>query len=51
VERHNWSYEEALEKFYNSKTCAGLSDKGTGMFTFAPREIVELFDQELGLLD
>ena len=47
VERHNWTYEEALEKFYNSKVCKGLSDKSTGMFTFAPREIVELFDQGL----
>jgi hypothetical protein len=45
---HSWTYEETLDKFYNSKVCKGLSDKSTGMFTFAPREIIELFEQEAG---
>ena len=49
VHRHNWSYEDALRKFYNSNACKGLSDKNTGMFTFAPNEIVYIFDKELGL--
>ena len=49
AERHNWSYEKTLETFYSSKVCEGLSDRSTGMFTFAPREIIELFDQEFGL--
>ena len=49
VRRYSWSYEDALEKFYNSKVCLGLSDKNTGMFTFAPNEIVYLLDKELGL--
>ena len=43
---HNWTYEETLDRFYNSAVCKGLSDKKTGMFTFAPREIIELFEQE-----
>jgi len=43
---HNWTYEETLDRFYNSGVCKGLSDKRTGMFTFAPREIIELFEQE-----
>ena len=49
VERYNWSYDDALDKFYNSKVCEGISDKSTGMFTFALKEIVELFAKELGL--
>ncbi|MCL2366373.1 MAG: hypothetical protein FWC75_04915 [Oscillospiraceae bacterium] len=48
AERNSWSYEEAFEKFYNSKICKGLSDRRTGMFTFAPREIVELVEWEVG---
>ena len=46
AKRNNWSYEETLEIFYNSKVCIGISDRSTGMFTFAPREIVELLEQE-----
>lgn len=46
AEKHNWTYEETLERFYNSRVCRGLSDEQTGMFTFSPREIVELFEQE-----
>jgi carbamoylphosphate synthase small subunit len=43
---HNWSYETTLEKFYHSNTCKGISDVETGMFTYAPREIIELFENE-----
>ena len=46
---HNWTYEETFDRFYNSKVCKGLSNKKTGMFTFAPREIIELFEQETSL--
>jgi len=49
VQRYGLSYIDALEVFYNSKVCKGLSDKSTGMFTFAPNEIVLLLDKELGL--
>lgn len=47
AQKHNWSYETALEKFYHSNTCKGISDEETGMFTFAPREIIGLFEEEL----
>ena len=50
VKKHDWTYETALEKFYHSETCKGISDEETGMFTFAPREIIELFEGEV-LLD
>jgi hypothetical protein len=46
AKKYNWTYEETLDKFYNSVVCKGLSDRKTGMFTFAPREIIELFEQE-----
>ena len=44
--KNNWSYETALEKFYHSETCKGISDKETGMFTFAPRDIIALIEEE-----
>lgn len=46
TEQHSWTYEETLDKFYTSKVCKGLSEVKTGMFTFSPREIIELFEQE-----
>ena len=45
---HHWTYEETLEKFYESGVCKGVSDRRTGMFTFAPIEIIELFEEEIG---
>ena len=45
---HKWTFEETLDRFYNSKVCKGISDKRTGMFTFAPREVIELFNEEAG---
>ena len=47
VQRNNWSYEDALRIFYSSNVCKGLSDENTGMFTFAPKEIVYLLEREL----
>ncbi len=46
-----WTYEETLEKFYHSQVCKGISDRRTGMFTFAHIEIEELFDEELNGVD
>jgi len=46
AQKKRWTYEETIEKFYRSDTCKGVSDKETGMFTFAPREIIELFEEE-----
>jgi hypothetical protein len=48
AEKKHWTYEETIEKFYRSETCKGISDSETGMFTFAPREIIELFEEETG---
>ena len=50
TKKHNWTYETTLEKFYHSETCKGISDEETGMFTFAPREIIELFEEEQGTI-
>jgi hypothetical protein len=45
VQKYGIGYEEAMDKFYHSKVCALISDESTGVFTFAPREIVALFDE------
>jgi len=45
---HKWTFEETFDQFYRSKTCKSLSDEKTGMFTFAPKEIIELFEEETG---
>ena len=49
VQRYNLSYENALKVFYTSNVCKGLSDENTGMFTFAPKDIVYLLNRELEL--
>ncbi|MCL1903164.1 MAG: hypothetical protein FWF94_01955 [Oscillospiraceae bacterium] len=46
AQSHSWTYEETIERFYRSDTCRGISDSETGMFTYAPREIIELFEEE-----
>jgi hypothetical protein len=35
-----------MEKFYDSEVCKNLSNEATGFFTYAPIEIVELFEEE-----
>ena len=47
AKRNQWTFEEALERFYCSDTCKNLSDERTGMFTFAPKDIVEMLEEEL----
>ena len=49
AKRLNCTYEEIMEKFYHSTVCKRISDRKTGYFTFAPIEIVELFEEELNL--
>ncbi len=46
MERYNWTFDTALERFYHSNVCANISDERTGFFTFAPIEIIELFAEE-----
>jgi len=50
AEMHLWTYEEAMERFFRSSTCKNLSDERTGMFTLAPIEIIEMFEEELSQL-
>ena len=47
---HQWTFEETLDRFYRSETCKNLSDERTGMFTFSPKEIVVVFEEELSAL-
>jgi hypothetical protein len=47
AKRLNWTYSQAMEQFFNSKICSQLSDRRTGLFTCAPIEIVELFEEEI----
>jgi hypothetical protein len=51
AKRFEWTYSQAMERFYNSKICNQLSDRRTGLFTCAPIEIVELFEDEIQGLD
>jgi hypothetical protein len=46
-ERQSWTYEQAMELFYNSETCKLVSDRRTGLFTCAPIEIAEKLEEEI----
>jgi len=46
AKKRKWTYEKTMDKFYNSAVCKYLSDRETGYYTFAPREIIELFEEE-----
>lgn len=45
--RQNWSYEDTIDRFYHSNTCRNISNKETGLFTYAPWEIVAMFEEEI----
>jgi hypothetical protein len=45
--KRGWTYEETFERFYNSEVCKNVSNRATGMFTYAPIEIMELFEEEI----
>ncbi|MDR1496016.1 MAG: hypothetical protein LBS67_03745 [Clostridiales Family XIII bacterium] len=45
AEKYGWGYRSAMDRFYNSKVCMLMSDEETGVFTYAPHEVVELFDE------
>lgn len=45
AKKYNWTYQETFDKFYTSKVCEGLSNKDTGIFTFSPKEVVQLFEE------
>ena len=46
ADRHNWTFEDTLDRFYNSEACLELSDKETGYFTISHLELAELFDSK-----
>ena len=46
VQKYNWTYEDTMEKFYQSKICRKISDRATGAFTFAPRELIWFLEEE-----
>jgi hypothetical protein len=45
AKRNNWSYEETMDRFYNSEVCRYLSDRNNGLFTFPPVAIIDLFSE------
>ena len=47
AEMHNWTYTHTLDIFYNSKVCKLLSNEDTGVFTYAPYDIVGMFEKEM----
>jgi len=42
----NISLDEAFDLFYNSKVCELLSDKDTGLFTYAPQDLAQMIDDK-----
>ncbi len=46
MDRYNWTYDTAMERFYYSDVCARISNEASGLFTCAPIEILELFEEE-----
>ena len=46
AKNHGWTHEKAMSEFYNSGTCRALSNKETGVFAYAPWEIIEMFEED-----
>jgi len=46
--RKNISLDDAFDLFYASKVCELLSDKETGLFTYAPQDLAQMIDDEQG---
>lgn len=42
AKRKEISLDEAFDMFYNSKVCEMLSDRETGLFTYAPQDLAEM---------
>ena len=45
AELKGWTYEQAMDAFYASGTCRALSDRETGVFTYSPIVIIEMFEE------
>ncbi len=46
MERYNWTFDTAMERFYHSDVCFKISNEASGLFTCAPIEILELLKEE-----
>lgn len=46
AERLNLDPLQALEQFYESRTCAQLHDRATGLYLFSPAYIAECYMDE-----
>jgi hypothetical protein len=44
VKQKDISLDAAFDLFYNSKVCELLSDRETGLFTYAPQDLAEMVD-------
>jgi hypothetical protein len=44
AKQKNISLDAAFDLFYNSKICELLSDRETGLFTYAPQDLAEMVD-------
>jgi antitoxin component of RelBE/YafQ-DinJ toxin-antitoxin module len=42
AKQKNIPLEAAFDLFYNSKICELLSDRETGLFTYAPQDLAEM---------
>jgi hypothetical protein len=49
AKKYNLDYRNAMDRFYNSKVCMLMSDEETGVFTYAPHEVVALFAESEAL--
>jgi hypothetical protein len=44
AKQKNISLDAAFDLFYNSKLCEMLSDRETGLFTYAPQDLAKLLE-------
>jgi len=44
AKQKNIPLDAAFDLFYNSKLCELLSDRETGLFTYAPQDLAEMVD-------
>ncbi|MDR2581107.1 MAG: hypothetical protein LBC85_08965 [Fibromonadaceae bacterium] len=42
AKQKNVSLDTAFDLFYNSKVCEMLSDRETGLFTYAPQDLAKM---------
>jgi hypothetical protein len=45
VDRYQVGYEEALDSIYRSKIFKGILDERTTLATWAPQDLLELYEQ------